>query len=86
MSNRHSQRKHDQHIYSLRFWLVVLLGGRCAHEHLGDCERALELDHINGRDWQPREVNSATRVKILVREAADGKLQLLCRRHNARKQ
>lgn len=79
------QRVHDQRIYSLRFWLIVLLGGVC-YQRDATCDGPLEVDHINGRNWELRAVNSATRIKRLFVEADEGKLQLLCRHHNAAKQ
>jgi len=62
--------------------LVEQLGGKCV-----ECESTEDLtfDHIHGRDWKLREVHSTKRLRIYIKEAAEGKLQLLCRGCNSRK-
>ena len=88
MMLRSKKRQHDAKTYqTLRVWLVVLLGGQCAHygNGHGKCNGKLEFDHINGRNWSMRSVNYAQRMRLLVKEASEDKLQLLCRRHNAMK-
>lgn len=62
--------------------LIERLGGEC--RQCGS-KRKLEFDHINGRDWEPREIGSTSRILLYVREAAIGKLQLLCRPCNIHK-
>lgn len=60
--------------------LIDRLGGRCS---IPRCRRKdLEIDHPDGRDWQPREVSPWTRISIYEIEALAGKLRLLCRSHN----
>ena len=62
--------------------LIEKLGGKCAW-----CEATedLEIDHIHGRDWTPREVSSDTRALIYEQEAEDGLLQVLCKSCNSSK-
>lgn len=64
--------------------LFEMLGGECALCATdGDaCDGPLEADHPFGRDWVPREVSSYQRNLRYLREAAEGKLRLLCRHHN----
>lgn len=48
-------------------------------------EKDAEVDHVNGRDWQARNLSSATRVRRYVAEHAAGvPLRVLCRSCNAR--
>lgn len=58
------------------------LGGRCTR-----CGKRfrLELDHIEGRDWDLERKSRWQRVRIYLREEREGKLQVLCRRCNAKK-
>lgn len=62
--------------------LIDELGGRCAW-----CGRRsrLEFDHLEPRDWQPEKTARWVRLARYRREAAAGKVQLLCRSCNARK-
>lgn len=46
----------------------------------------LELDHINSdREWSMKKLGPLQRIKLLEQEAAAGKIQLLCKRHNGAK-
>ena len=62
--------------------LIRDLGGKCV-----ECgtKTRLEVDHINGRDWTPRNVSSDTRVRRYIKEADEGKLQVLCKSCNSSK-
>ena len=60
--------------------LVMKLGGRCIH--CGATEN-LEFDHHSGRNWTIRDKSRWTRMSIYEREAARGRLRLLCRSCNA---
>lgn len=62
-----------------RAQLVQDLGGVCVH--CGDQSR-LELDHKKGTEVVLRTLESSARVSMYRREAAQGKLQVLCRRCN----
>ena len=62
--------------------LILDLGGKCV-----SCgtKRMLEVDHINGRNWTPRNVSSDTRVRRYLKESKEGKLQVLCKSCNSAK-
>ena len=62
--------------------LIDSLGGKCV---VCGTKKKLEIDHINGRDWEPNKKSRWTRVVIYEREAKEGKLQVLCRSCNAKK-
>jgi hypothetical protein len=64
--------------------LICELGGQCVYAGCGTTEN-LELDHIHGRDWKVEKFSSHMRVRRYRVEAAEGKLQVLCRSHNAKK-
>lgn len=68
--------------YQRRLDLIQKLGGKCV-----ECgyKKRLELDHINGRDWEPSKKSRWTRIARYEREAKEGKLQVLCRWCNASK-
>jgi len=55
--------------------LIEKLGGKCVK--CGTRED-LEIDHINGRDWNPREYSQKGRVIRYCREFVLGLLQVLC--------
>lgn len=59
----------------LRGRLIQKLGGKCA-----ECGSIvdLEFDHLERREWKSKDLWSDQRVKRYEREAAEGKLQLLC--------
>ena len=63
--------------------LVQQLGGECKF-----CQSTeeLEIDHINGRDYDIRRLGSDTRVSRYVKEAKQGLLQVLCKSCNSEKQ
>ena len=68
--------------YQRRLALIDQLGGKCVK---CKTQKRLELDHINGRDWEPNKKSRWTRIVIYEREAKEGKLQVLCRKCNAKK-
>lgn len=68
--------------YQRRLELIDKLGGKCLFCR---SRKNLELDHINGRDWDPAKKSRWSRIVIYEREAKEGKLQVLCRRCNAKK-
>jgi len=72
-----------RHAELRRELLIIEMGGRC--QSCG-AKQKLEIDHVNGRDWEPRKVNRWVRIARYWREFHEGKLQLLCRKCNARKQ
>lgn len=59
-----------------RLRLIAELGGRCAK-----CGRThdLEIDHPQGRDWEPCKLSSSARVSRYRREAKQGLVRLLCK-------
>jgi 5-methylcytosine-specific restriction endonuclease McrA len=62
--------------------LIEKLGGCCVH--CGSTRR-LEFDHLEPRTWIARNLSQWGRMTRYIREAAEGKIQLLCRRCNYRK-
>lgn len=78
---------------SARVRLILELGGRCAvcaatfddaPKKVRPRSRFLELDHPGGRDWDVRRKSQWGRMAIYRREAAAGKLRVLCKTCNAR--
>lgn len=59
--------------------LIERLGGKC--QKCGTTEN-LQFDHIHGRDYNPNKLSYKHRLTVYEREAAEGKLQLLCEAHN----
>lgn len=61
--------------------LLEHLGNKCA-----ECGSAdeLEIDHINGRDWHPCQLDIMQRLRRYFAEAREGKLRVLCADCNAR--
>ena len=73
-----------QGVYSRRKDALYAFLGNCCSQ-CGTTED-LTADHKSGsRDWEPRDVHSTKRMRIYLQEAMDGKIQLLCRAHNASK-
>lgn len=66
--------------------LVQKLGGRCANIDCAEPFRNLEIDHINGRDWDIRKFSQMGRVRRYEKEALLGLLQVLCTSCNKKKQ
>jgi 5-methylcytosine-specific restriction endonuclease McrA len=63
-----------------RLELIVELGGKCA-----ECgtTRKLEVDHVDGRDWEVRRKESSARVSKYWKEHREGvRLQVLCQECN----
>lgn len=70
---------------ALRAWLLFELGGRCAKvEEPGHvCKGPLHIDHVDGRNWEERELSSHLRIKRIIREYREGvRLRLLCAKAN----
>lgn len=65
--------------------LIDKLGRVCALEGY-DCAGRLQIDHIDGRDWDVTMKSQMGRVRIYEREFLKGLLQVLCSYHNKRKQ
>ena len=65
--------------------LFDLLGGVCAQCGAVDTPiTRLEVDHRDGRTWEPRSLSSHTRVKKYLEEFAAGvRLRLLCKKTNS---
>lgn len=65
-------------------------GGKCAKAGVPDargniieCHPELEVDHVDGRDYEVRALGGATRIKRYLKELDSGvKLRILCKRHN----
>ncbi len=55
--------------------LIEVLGDEC--EECGSKED-LQPDHLQPRDWKSREIWSDVRLRLLINEALEGKLQMLC--------
>jgi len=66
-----------------RLQLIQQLGGACVR---CGAKRKLELDHIIPRDYKIEKYGSDRRISIYRREAAEGKLQVLCAKCNKAKQ
>lgn len=66
----------------VRVQLIEKLGGKCVI--CGTCYE-LEFDHKEPRTWNCKQVSSEYRITLYKREAEAGKIQLLCRKCNARK-
>lgn len=92
-----AERRHEIRLRSyrkLKAELVAQLGGCCnqcgAEEgNLDDQGRVIHLcfDHIhNDRTWKVRKLNRWTRIARYRREAAQGRIQLLCDSCNVRKE
>lgn len=62
--------------------LIEELGGCCV-----DCggTRRLEFDHIKPRTWVANKISRWARMTRYIREAAEGKIELRCRRCNNKK-
>jgi hypothetical protein len=75
--NANQRRKEYLHRKYLadRAELVQQLGGKCAH--CGTVHN-LEFNHLEPRTWITRKVNRPQRMVLYRREAAEGKLNLLC--------
>lgn len=83
-------RAHDLRIALLRKLSKDGRCARCKRRHRprrGDPERPwwfLEVDHVDGRNWSPRELSRIARVRRYWEEYRAGvRLRALCRRCNA---
>lgn len=64
--------------------LIEKLGGKCVECAATD---RLEVDHVDGRDWKPREHSSTARVARYWREYESGiLLRVLCKSCNCKKE
>jgi hypothetical protein len=78
---REAKRRRDlAHVQ--RRELIEALGARCAMES-AECDGDLEVDHPRGRDYEPNRLNQLQRLRRYRRDAAAGRVRLLCRHHNA---
>ena len=75
---RETQRK-SLRAYQRKWDLIQRLGGKCVT--CGSRKR-LEVDHINGRDWDITKKNAWIRVARYEKEEKEGKLQVLCKHCN----
>lgn len=83
MPRRSSSRFSTELASIIRAVLILVLGGKCEMCG-GTLLSVLEIDHPNGRNWQPRDYNRLTRVLRYCDEHARGvRLRVLCRRCNA---
>ena len=55
--------------------LIAALGGRCV---LCDATNCLTIEHVDGRNWNLQRVDQSWRMSIYRREAAEGRLTVLC--------
>jgi hypothetical protein len=70
-------KKHIQRAKELRSTLIRWLGGKC--EQCG-ATTYLEVDHVEGRDWVARDLDSASRALRYMQEFFAGvKLRCLCK-------
>lgn len=69
-------------VWKQRQALIRVLGGRCYVKACSSTE-GLCFDHWKGRTWQIRAVNQKRRIIRIRREAAEGLIRLLCRKHSA---
>lgn len=65
------------------YWdLITALGGMCEGCVIGD---ELQIDHVDGRDWEPNKVSLSKRLKIYWDEFQRGvRLRVLCKVCNRR--
>lgn len=87
MGNKQTRRKASK-AQERREAIIDVLGRKCANP-FGDCLtpfHELELDHINGRDWDVTKFSQMGRVRRYEKEAKLGLLQVLCTSCNKRKQ
>lgn len=68
-------------VWKQRQALIRALGGRCYVKACGSTE-GLCFDHWKGRAWNIRSVNQKRRIIRIRREAAEGLIRLLCRKHS----
>jgi hypothetical protein len=79
----------------LRHWVIIILGGKCAHLGDGSCGGAMQIDHIKENGGAHRKVCgqkssgsgcwSKTKQNHYYRSMLESGcvgLQVLCRRHN----
>ena len=67
-----------------RLALIKKLGGRCVWPNGCDERRVdrLEFDHVEADEFDFGKLSRWVRIARYEREAAEGKIQLLCRYHN----
>lgn len=78
-------RKDRVEAYFKRRELIKLLGGVCVDcGTKGSKKNPLEIDHVEGREYEVREMDSVARVIQYWKEFYEGvKLEVRCKRHNA---
>ncbi len=67
--------------HALRDVLIEQLGGKCVV--CGRSSMKMHIDHPKGRDWEPREVSSHTRIRRYIKEHKQGLIRLLCDKCNS---
>jgi hypothetical protein len=83
-------RRRDRQAKAIRKLLLEYLSvnGYCAGDkcvHLGTTERATEIDHVDGCEWNQRKVSSTERqFRFLDEWIAGVKLRAVCRSCNAK--
>lgn len=77
-------RRHREWGKRRRLELVAALGGKCA---VAGCTRTnLEIDHVDGRDYEARKLDPSLRATRYWREFLSGvRLQVLCKYHNGQR-
>ena len=61
--------------------LIEILGGKCEICHTTE---KLEVDHVDGRDYELAKISQDQRIIRYMREYREGKrLRVLCKSHNA---
>ena len=72
--------------YFRRRELVKRLGGKCVDcGTKGTAKNDLQIDHVNGRDYDVRKMDASWRIAVYEREEKEGKLAVRCKRCNGRK-
>ena len=72
--------RNSNYYHKLRWKLIDLLGGKCVAKNCANLSDELHIDHIDGRDWEPRKLSSHCRVARYWREYKAGvKLRVLCK-------
>lgn len=64
--------------------LIEILGGKCSDPACSTPEADLEIDHVNGRTWEPRKYELSWRISRYWQEYRDGvELRVLCKSCNS---
>lgn len=81
LRNQREHKKRNAEAKKRYAAIVNSLGGKCDKED-SSCRGTLQLDHVDGIEWEHASKNQLNRVKIMEREATEGKLRVLCAHHN----